>query len=351
MPKISACIVAYCDYDEVCAAVRSILHYTPAPDLALYVVDNGSPDGCGRQLAETDFGDSRVTVLPLEKNIGFGKGHNYVLDRLTSDVHFILNPDILLTGDVLEDMAAWLLARPGAAMATPQLRYPDGKLQHLPRRKPTPWLLLARQLAREQGALYEIERITFTKALETFDSLCRAGSVSGDAMLFVNSIASTCLTQADVDYIDSRWHELRRRMVIEITEEEEIDYEALERKRNAPGFSGMFALDDYGSGYSNENTLLQLAPRFVKVDITIIRGIDTSPDKQQILRNMVAYAHPRSMKIVAEGVETAAELRTVIELGADLLQGYFLARPAIVPGAIAPEAAGIIQELQRRKKD
>ena len=207
------------------------------------------------------------------------------------------------------------------------------------------------KLAREQGALYEIERITFTKALETFDSLCRAGSVSEEAMLFVNSIASTCLSQADVDYIDSRWHELRRRMVIEITEEEAIDYEALERKRNAPGFSGMFALDDYGSGYSNENTLLQLAPRFIKVDIAIIRGIDTSPDKQQILQNVVAYAHPRSMKIVAEGVETAAELRTVIELGADLLQGYFLARPAIVPGAIAPEAAGIIQELQRRKKD
>ena len=206
------------------------------------------------------------------------------------------------------------------------------------------------KLAREQGALYEIERITFTKALETFESLCRAGSVSGDAMLFVNSIASTCLTQADVDYIDSRWRELRRRMVIEITEEEEIDYEALERKRNAPVFSGMFALDDYGSGYSNENTLLQLAPRFVKVDITIIRGIDTSPDKQQILRNVVAYAHPRSMKIVAEGVETAAELRTVIELGVDALQGYFLARPAIVPGAIAPEAAAIIGELQRRKR-
>ena len=207
------------------------------------------------------------------------------------------------------------------------------------------------KLAREQGALYEIERITFTKALETFDSLCRAGSVSEDAMLFVNSIASTGLTHEDGKYIDNHWHELCHRMVVEITEEEAIDYEALERKRNAPGFSGMFALDDYGSGYSNENTLLRLAPRFVKVDITIIRGIDTSPDKQQILQNVVAYAHPRSMKIVAEGVETAAELRTVIELGADALQGYFLARPAIVPGAIAPEAAGIIQELQRRAKD
>ena len=207
------------------------------------------------------------------------------------------------------------------------------------------------KLAREQGALYEIERITFTKALETFDSLCRAGSVSGEAMLFVNSVASTCLSQADIDYIDSRWQELCRRMVIEITEEEAIDREALEKKRTAPCSSGMFALDDYGSGYSNENSLLELAPRFIKVDIAIIRGIDTSPDKQQILQNVVAYAHPRSMKIVAEGVETAAELRTVIELGADLLQGYFLARPAIVPGAIAPEAAAIIGELQRRKKD
>ena len=207
------------------------------------------------------------------------------------------------------------------------------------------------KLAREQGALYEIERITFTKALETFDSLCRAGSVSGDAMLFVNSIANTCLTHVDGKYIDSRWHELCRRMVVEITEEESIDHEALERKRNAPGFSGMFALDDYGSGYSNENTLLELAPRFIKVDIAIIRGIDTSPDKQQILRNVVAYAHSRSMKIVAEGVETAAELRTVTELGADLLQGYFLARPAIVPEDIAPEAAVIIRELQRQKKD
>lgn len=154
MPKISACIVAYCDYEEVCAAVRSILQHTPAPDFALYVVDNGSPDGCGQRLAGTDFGDARVTVLPLAQNLGFGKGHNAVIPRLDSAVHFILNPDILLTEDVLEPMADWLLARKGAAMATPQLRYPDGRLQHLPRRKPTPWLLLARQLAPRFGGCF-----------------------------------------------------------------------------------------------------------------------------------------------------------------------------------------------------
>ena len=200
------------------------------------------------------------------------------------------------------------------------------------------------KLAREQGALCEIERLTFFKSLENFDHLRSEGLVRRDTMLFINSIASICLPREDSEYMDSRWHELRRQMVIEITEEEEINHEALEAKRHVPGFSGMFALDDYGSGYSNENTLLQLAPRFVKVDITIIRGIDTSPDKQQILRNVVAYAHPRSMKIVAEGVETAAELRKVIELGADALQGYFLAKPAAVPAKMAPAAHKVIAE-------
>ena len=79
--------------------------------------------------------------------------------------------------------------------------------------------------------------------------------------------------------MDSRWHELRRQMVIEITEEEEMNRDALEVKRHAPGFSGMFALDDYGSGYSNEGSLLELAPRFIKVDLAIICGIDTDTDK------------------------------------------------------------------------
>lgn len=153
MPKISACIVAYCDYDEVCAAAHSVLEHTPAPDFALYLVDNASPDGCGQRLAGTDFGDRRVQVICLEQNIGFGKGHNSVMPRLDSEVHFILNPDILIHDDILTGMAAWLLSHPGVVMATPQLYFPDGRIQHLPRRKPTPWLLLARQLAPRFGGI------------------------------------------------------------------------------------------------------------------------------------------------------------------------------------------------------
>ena len=93
-----------------------------------------------------------------------------------------------------------------------------------------------------------------------------------------------------------------------------------------PGFSGAFALDDYGTGYSNELNLLELSPRYIKIDISIIRGIEKDPDKQQIVSNIVAYAHARSMQILAEGIEEEIQLRKVLDLGVDLLQGYYLHR-------------------------
>ena len=126
-----------------------------------------------------------------------------------------------------------------------------------------------------------------------------------------------------------------------------IDREALERKRRAMGGQGALALDDWGSGYSNSNSLLELSPDYIKVDITIICDIDTDADKQQLVKDIVEYAHGRGMKIVAEGIETEAELRKVIELGVDLLQGYFLAKPAASPSEIAPQALSVIRWMNR----
>ena len=113
------------------------------------------------------------------------------------------------------------------------------------------------------------------------------------------------------------------------------------------GASGVFALDDYGSGYSNGSSLLTIAPRYVKVDISIIRSIDTNTDKQQFLTSLVDYARPRNILVLAEGVETTAELRKVLELGVDLLQGYCLAHPAAVPPPMSKEAADIIHRMKR----
>ena len=203
------------------------------------------------------------------------------------------------------------------------------------------------KLAREMDKLYEVERLTIFKATSTFVMMQNRGRLHRNTKLFLNSIASSSLTDEDVAEFKAQFAELLNNLVIEITEEEEIDREALERKRRALGDQGAFALDDWGSGYSNSNSLLELSPDYIKVDITIICDIDTDADKQQLVKDIVEYAHGRGMKIVAEGIETEAELRKVIELGVDLLQGYFLAKPAASPSEIAPQALSVIRWMNR----
>lgn len=205
------------------------------------------------------------------------------------------------------------------------------------------------QLAHETGRLYEIERITVFHSSEIFQRMQAQGLLQSDALLFINSIANVSLTVEDVEEYAQRYPELLKRLVVEITEQEDLDRACLERKRNVPGFSGSFALDDYGSGYSNELNLLELSPRYIKIDISIVRGIDTDRDKQQIVSNIVAYAHARSMQLIAEGIETEAQLRTVIGLGVDLLQGYYLSRPAAVPAPVAPAAQAVIDQLEHQR--
>ena len=206
------------------------------------------------------------------------------------------------------------------------------------------------KLARELGRLYDIERLTVFKASETFQDLRRKGLIREDALLFVNSIANVSLNDADVREYNRLYGDLLPDFVVEITEEEELNLKELERKRYVPGASGTVALDDYGSGYSNGNSLLTIEPRYVKVDISIIRNIDTNADKQQFLTGLVTYAKPRSIQVLAEGVETMAELQKVLELGVDLLQGYGCARPAPVPGPIAPEAMDVLREFNDRMR-
>ena len=144
MARISACIVSYGGFDEVCAAVRSILAQCKGADLTLYLVDNASPDGTGERLAAQDFGP-HVQVICLPENKGFGAGHNAVLPLLTSDYHFVINPDITLHEPVMENICAWLDGHPEAVMATPRMFFPDGREQILPKRKPNVLGLLARQ--------------------------------------------------------------------------------------------------------------------------------------------------------------------------------------------------------------
>ena len=207
------------------------------------------------------------------------------------------------------------------------------------------------RLAREENCLHEVERITFFRASSAYQALENAGKVVPSALLFVNSIASQYLTPDELSEYSARYASILPRIVIEITEEECLDPKALRIKQTIRGSSGAFALDDYGSGYSNERSLLELSPNYIKIDLSIIRSIDTDANKRQIVSNTVSYAHQRGMKVVAEGLETADEVRTVLSLGVDLLQGFFLAMPHVEPGGSSEESLAVIAEMHSQSDE
>ena len=110
------------------------------------------------------------------------------------------------------------------------------------------------------------------------------------------------------------------------------------------------ALDDYGSGYNSEKALLGLSPRYIKVDYAIIRDIHLDRDKQKILENIVSYAHERNQQIIAEGIETMEEAVAVIQMNVDYLQGFLLAKPALLPPEISADMKRLIQAEAAKKR-
>jgi EAL domain-containing protein (putative c-di-GMP-specific phosphodiesterase class I) len=87
------------------------------------------------------------------------------------------------------------------------------------------------------------------------------------------------------------------------------------------------AVDDLGAGYAGLASFAHLEPEVVKVDMSLIRGLDRSPMKQKLLRSIVALCQELSIQMIAEGIETEAERDTLVHLGGDLCQGYLFARP------------------------
>ena len=130
---ISASIVTYNNRDEAVNICRCLLEHTKKYPIRLYVFDNGSSDGTADKLS----GISGVTVVRLNKNIGFGAAHNKILEYEMGDIHFVINPDIIINGDLLSDMYDFLKSNPDIALAMPEILNPDGTVQYLPKEKPS----------------------------------------------------------------------------------------------------------------------------------------------------------------------------------------------------------------------
>ncbi len=119
------------------------------------------------------------------------------------------------------------------------------------------------------------------------------------------------------------------RVVLELTDraslEDVSDVAARIERLRMLGFR--IAIDDLGASQADPNTFTQLEPEFVKLDISVIRGVDRDPAKQKIVQSMVRACHNMGKIIIAEGVESARERDTLVAAGCDLLQGYFFGRP------------------------
>src|SRR6478735_6446275 len=121
-----------------------------------------------------------------------------------------------------------------------------------------------------------------------------------------------------------------QRVVLELTDRASLDSgsDVRERLDRLRGLGFRVAIDDLGAGQGDSGTFAQLEPEFVKIDLSVIRGVDKDPSKQKMVQALVRLCHNMGKTVIAEGVENAGERDTLVETGCDFLQGYFLGSPA-----------------------
>lgn len=203
------------------------------------------------------------------------------------------------------------------------------------------------KLAKEQSKLYQLELLTWNGAIKA----CKNQKNSlGSKKLFINSISNTSFSDEDFEKFEEEYSDFLKKLVIEISEREEPDSECMDKKiAFAKRCNLDIAIDDFGSGYNTEKVLLNMSPNFVKIDISLVRDVDKDIEKQNLLSNMVKFIKARDAKLIAEGVETKEEMFTMINLGVDYVQGYYLGKPEFDMKDIALERKKELIEFNKNK--
>jgi EAL domain-containing protein (putative c-di-GMP-specific phosphodiesterase class I) len=181
--------------------------------------------------------------------------------------------------------------------------------------------------ATKHRLLVELDRVCRKKAL-LFSSRLPAGS-----KVFVNTFPATI---RDPEFQGKHLVELLERsnitpdrIVIEITEKLVIDNLGLFQEAMAY-FTDMgmsLAVDDVGSGYSGLETIGELKPSYLKVDMSLVRGVHTNMINREMLKAIVSLGRGIGAKVIAEGIEVPEELQTLRTIGIDYGQGYLLGKP------------------------
>ena len=174
--------------------------------------------------------------------------------------------------------------------------------------------------------LYDVERLTFNNVISVMES--HKAILSDGKKVFINSIPGYMLSDEDIKHLEQYVAAMPGSVVVELTEQSEISDDELEHMKLTYERIGIeTAVDDYGTGYSNVSNLLRYTPDYVKIDRALLSGIQDSPQKQHFVKDIIEFSHQNGILALAEGVETSDELKTVLMLGVDLVQGYYLAMP------------------------
>ena len=146
---------------------------------------------------------------------------------------------------------------------------------------------------------------------------------------------------ADTERLNAVLWQSDRPIVLEITEHEVIeDYEAVQAAMRALGHDVRLAVDDAGAGIANFGHIIELRPNLVKLDIGLVRDVNTDLGRQAMVVGMRHFAAEAGCRLLAEGVETAAEADTLLALGVDLGQGFLFGHPEPVEAWSAAKTSG-----------
>jgi EAL domain-containing protein (putative c-di-GMP-specific phosphodiesterase class I) len=165
--------------------------------------------------------------------------------------------------------------------------------------------------------------------------LVATASSDAAARLFVN-LHPADLLDDDLYDAEAPLSRLAKRVVLEVTERAGLDAigDLGDRLKRLRAIGYRVAIDDLGEGYSGLTSLARVEPDFVKLDMSLVRGIDRFPAQRHIIRSTVQLCRLLGAEVIAEGVETEAERDALLQLGLELLQGYLFARPT--PGFAVP---------------
>jgi PAS domain S-box-containing protein len=180
--------------------------------------------------------------------------------------------------------------------------------------------------AQSVGLGTELELLAVQAALE------RAVELPEDCYLSVNVSPLTCFAPCLSEMLDAAAIPADR-VVLEITEHSSVtDYPALLAALRRLRERGVrIAVDDAGAGYASGRHIIQLLPDIIKIDRSIVGGIENDPARRALTAAVAHIANELKATLVAEGVETAAELAAIAALGVHAAQGYLLGRPTVNP--------------------